>query len=198
MHKPIFFLIAFAALSNVDLCAELRYLPKQGENNIQQNIKDALREPGAVLFTPPKGWRAADPADLPKSVKAMVVGKGACEYPPSINLGTENYKGTLKQYLKRIKEINDSRGTAWKDLGTIRTEAGDASLSQADAKTGWGEVRMMHAILKKGDTIYILTASSLKDEFSKFYKDFFAALKSLRFSREDSQNQRLEKDDKNR
>lgn len=135
-----------------------------------------------IVFTPPAGWHSTDSKDLLGSVKVMVVGKGEHEFPPSINLGTETYKGTLKQYLKRIKEINASQGHEWKDLGTIRTPAGEASLSQADTKTKWGEVRMMHVILRKDNTVYILTAASLKEEFPKFYKDFFAAFRSLRFN----------------
>lgn len=136
-----------------------------------------------VIFTPPEGWRFADTSMLPPSVKTMVIGKGASEFPPSINLGTENYTGTLKQYLKRIKEINQSQGAEWKDLGMIRTEAGDASLSQVDTKTQWGDVRMMHVILLKDGTVYILTAASLKDEFPSFYKDLFNSLRSLRFDK---------------
>lgn len=136
----------------------------------------------AVMFTPPSGWRMADAEALPPSVKIMVVGQGTHELPPSVSLGTENYKGTLKQYLKRVKEINMSKGNEWKDLGTIHTEAGDASLSQVDTKTEWGEVRMMHVMLNKEGTIYIMTASSLKEEFSRYYKDFFNSLRSLRFN----------------
>lgn len=147
----------------------------------QQNAQ-AAPDKESVLFTPPEGWRMAAAESLPPCVKAMVVGKGAFEFPPSINLGTETYSGNLKQYLKRIKDINASQGVDWKDLGTIRTEAGDASLSQVDTKTQWGEVRMMHVILLKDGTAYILTAAALKDEFAKFYKDFFNSLRSLRFS----------------
>lgn len=137
---------------------------------------------GTILFSPPLGWHFADAKDLPKSVKVMVVGKGSREFPPSINLGMEEFSGTLKQYLKRIKEINDSHGNVWKDLGTIQVQAGNASLSQVDSKTKWGEVRMMHVILLRDNVIYIMTAASSKDDFPKFYKDFFAAFRSLHFS----------------
>lgn len=135
----------------------------------------------SVMFTAPVGWHFAEAADLPKSVKVMVIGKGEKEFPPSVNLGTENYKGSLKQYVKRVKEINNSQGHSFKDLGTIKTSAGQASLSQVDSKTKWGETRMMHLILLKNETIYIMTAAALKEEFPKFYKDFFAAFRSLRF-----------------
>lgn len=153
------------------------------KNVLQDDYSKTANQPGAVIFSPPQDWKAVDPTLLTSSVKAMVIGKGSHEFPPSINLGTESYKGTLKQYLKRIKEINKSQGSEWKDLGTIRTEAGEASLSQVDRKTQWGDVRMMHVILYKDETIYIMTAASLKEEFPKFYKDFFNSLRSLRFNK---------------
>lgn len=141
------------------------------------------QQPGAVTFNPPDSWHLADPQALPSSVKIMVVGQSSTDFPPSINLGTEKFSGTLKDYLKMIKSINASQGSDWKDLGSIRTQAGTASLSQVDAKTEWGEVRMMHVILMKEGTAYILTAAALKDEFSKYYKDFFKSMRSLRFNK---------------
>lgn len=139
---------------------------------------------GIVLFTPPAGWRMADPKLLPERVRLMVVGQGPSGFPPSMNLSLEPYSGSLKDYLKIIKNMNDAQGYEWKDLGTIRTEAGTASLSQVDTKTEWGHVRLMHVVLLKNGTIYILTASALKDEFSQFYKDFFASMRSLRVAKD--------------
>lgn len=137
-----------------------------------------------VIFSPPSGWRLADTSVLPATVKIMVVGKGKQAFPPSMNLATQPYKKTLKQYLKTVKAINESQGSEWKDLGPIQTEAGLASLSQVDRKTEWGEERMMHVILLKNEKIYILTASALKEEFPQFYKDFFAAMRSLRVNKD--------------
>jgi hypothetical protein len=154
------------------------------EKKIQENFTKLAEEPGSVIFTPPKDWHLADMTAMPPSVQIMVVGKGSKEFPPSMNLATENYKGSLKQYLKIVKEINDSQGAEWKDLGTIRTEAGDASMSQVDSKSEWGEIRMMHVILIKNGTAYILTAAALKDEFPKFYKDFFTSMRSLRINKD--------------
>ena len=141
-----------------------------------------------VEFTPPEGWLSADPKALPKHVFVMVLGKGKKEFPPSINLGMSPFKGTLKDYLKNVKAINDAHGIEWKDLGSIRTEAGVASLSQIDMATKWGEVREMHVILVKDDMVYILTAAALKEEFPAFYKEFFKSMRSLRFNMRDSQN----------
>lgn len=130
-------------------------------------------------FKSPEGWRYANEKELPSNIKVMVIGKSEYEYPPSINLGTEKFDGTIKDYLKLVKSLNQSMGKEWKDLGKIRTEAGNASLSQSDIKTEWGDVRMMHVILVKSGVAYIMTAASRKEEFPKFYKDFFASMRSL-------------------
>lgn len=135
----------------------------------------------SLVFTPPQGWQMADPKQLPPSVKAMIVGKGKSEYPPSMNLGLEEYDGNLKSYLKIVKSINDSQNAEWKDLGKIQTQAGSASLSQVDMRTEWGAVRLMHVILVRDGFAYILTAAAKSDEFPQFYNDFFTAMKSLRF-----------------
>lgn len=131
------------------------------------------------MFTPPSGWQMAN-VDLPKHVRVMIVGPSSSGFPPSMNLSSEPYNGTLRQYLKTVKNLNEGQGYEWKDLGTIRTEAGNASLSQVDTKTSWGIVRLMHVILLKNGTIYILTASALKDEFSKYYNPFFLSMRSLK------------------
>lgn len=130
-------------------------------------------------FTPPVGWMAADPKILPKAVKLMVVGKGSREVPPSINLGYEFYPGTLKEYLKIVRDINASQGDGWKDLGAIETISGPASLSQVDVKTEWGVIRQMHLIMLDKGIIYMLTAAALRDEFPKFYNDFFQSFRSF-------------------
>lgn len=183
MFKAFFSTLSLALVMSTGLFSEenapAELSPPATESNvvIQKNEKADV-----AAFTPPSGWRIADNKALPPSVKIMVVGKGEHEFPPSINLGTEQFNGTLKDYLKVIKTINDAQGATWKDLGLIRTEAGDASLSQLDTKTEWGDVRMMHVILVKNGTVYILTSAALQSEFPKFYKDFFNAMKSFRFN----------------
>jgi len=154
------------------------------DTSLEQKFFNSAQNTGSVMFNPPEGWHLADPQALPPSVKLMVVGQSNNDFPPSINLGTEKFEGNLKKYLKMIKSINESQGSDWKDLGTIRTQAGTASLSQVDAKTEWGEVRMMHVIIVRETTAYILTAAALKEEFPKFYKDFFKSMRSLRFNKD--------------
>lgn len=143
-----------------------------------------VEQEGIIMFTPPPGWYLADSSLLRKTVKIMVVGKGKGSYPPSINLATQSYGKTLKDYLKTLKASNEAQGNEWKDLGTINTLAGPASLTQSEEKTEWGDVKRMQAIILKNGQIYILMASALKDEFASFYKVFFNAMKSLRVSKD--------------
>lgn len=165
-----FFPISMDAKEPAALVSPLSSIPKASEEN----------DEGVVSFTPPPGWNLADASTLPPHVRAMVVGKSHSHFPPSMNLSSEPYQGTLRQYLKIVKKMNSAQGYEWKDLGNIRTEAGNGNLSQVDTKTQWGETRLMHVILLKNKTIYILTASALKEEFSIFYKDFFTAMRSLK------------------
>lgn len=136
-----------------------------------------------LTFTPPTGWGLASRETLTPAIKVMVVGKGQNEYPPSINLATENWSGTLKDYLKVIKDLNDAQCTDFKDLGKVKTEAGDAVLTQEDIATKWGDVRQMHLFYLHNGVVYILTAASLKEEFPKYYKEFFNSMTSLRINK---------------
>ncbi|GAB4237983.1 MAG: hypothetical protein Tsb0021_17770 [Chlamydiales bacterium] len=177
MKYRFFFLFPFIFLPLI--------LLGQSPDMITDHYLKALNEPGAILFTPPENWRVVDPTTLPKTVKAMVVGKGKYELPPSINLGMHPYEGSLKDYLKMVKATNEAENIEWKDLGTIKTVEGlIASLSQAELKTQWGDLRELQVILKKDDMIYILTAAAIKEEFPQFYNTFFSAMKSLRFNRD--------------
>lgn len=132
-----------------------------------------------VTFIPPKGWKSADLEKLPSVIKTMIVGTGKENFPPSITLAIEPFSGNLKDYLKIVKNINNSEKTEWKDLGKITTKAGSASLSQFDEKSNWGTTRTMTTILVQNGNAYILSATALKSEFATFYKDFFEAMRSL-------------------
>lgn len=176
--------IVFSSLL-VGLCASLSAEDAPNPVSSMVSAPNAQKQQ-EVLFTPPSGWRIADKSTLPPAVRIMVVGKGAHDFPPSIHLGTDQYDGSLKEYLKLVKSINDAHGSQWTDLGMIKTEAGEASLSQLDTKTKWGEVRYLQEILIKDGTVFILTAAASKDEFPNFYNDFFKSLQSLRFGKEQS------------
>ena len=138
---------------------------------------------GVMQFDPPKGWHFADMKKYPQSVKLVVVGKGKTAFPPQLVLGTDNFKGTLQEYINKVaKPYNLSQNTDWKDLGTIRTECGEGHLSQSDVTTEYGTIRMMEVIVIKDDIAYILNASAAKEEFATFYPDFFKSMRSLRYT----------------
>ncbi|MEX1012521.1 MAG: hypothetical protein WD595_05205 [Waddliaceae bacterium] len=144
----------------------------QSDTNTQESIS----------FTPPKGWHLADKKDLPPSVEFMVIGNGS-PFPPSINLATESFSGSMEDYLGIVKKINQENRSEWKRLGQVQTKAGKAELSEAIQMTQWGQVKMMHAMFIKNGTMHILSAAALKDEFPKFYQEFFAAIRSLEINK---------------
>lgn len=160
--------------------AELANFPDIAATTLQKTAEESPPQ-RAIAFNPPPEWLMADTKELPPSVKVMFVGHGKGAFPPSINLGMEEYHGTLKQYLKTIKAINSSQGGQLKELGPLQTPAGEGHLYQEDSSTRWGEVRMMHLILQKEGTIYMLTAAAAKEEFSTYYKRFFESMSSLHF-----------------
>jgi hypothetical protein len=139
-----------------------------------------INEPSAATFTPPSGWKMADQSDLSPHVKILVVGpKLKSDMPPTMNLMIEPFNGTQKDYLKNVKKINESHGDEWKDLGNLKTKAGDANLSQVEIRSKWGGEKLMHAILVRNGYAYVLTATASKNEFGKFYQQFYTALRSL-------------------
>jgi hypothetical protein len=144
----------------------------------EQSATDSMPSASAV-FAPPAGWHLADEKVLPKNVPIMVIGSGKGNFPPSINLAIEPYRGSIKQYLQLVKSINEKKGNSWKDLGKIQTKAGEGSLSQIETKINGEEVRMMHTIVAKDGTVYILTATATKEEFPSLYKPFFDAMSSF-------------------
>lgn len=141
-----------------------------------------MNSPGAVFFIPPKGWRQGLPDSPQGAVKLIVVGQGKGALPPSINLAVEPFAGSLNDYLKIVKAKNAAKGLDWKDLGKIKTKAGEGSLSELDTTLQWGNVRMLHTILVKNGHAYIVTAAALRDEFPSFYKEFFEAMQSLQIN----------------
>lgn len=178
-HYPRTLLTLIATAS---LTWSIPSLTAQDPTPFEQEYFDNASKPGAAVFNPPEGWHAAVKEALPPIVQIMVIGKGDSTFPPSLNLGVDPFKGTLKEYLANMKAINDAQNIEWKELGTITTQAGQASLSQVDMKSEWGELRMMHAVILKEGNAYVLTAAALKEEFPKFYKDFFTSMRSLRFN----------------
>jgi len=179
---PVVFSIVATSLSASQSNEQPEPSSAKEKEIINKFIKIAS-EPGGSFFSPPEGWMFSDLDNLPPRVKFMVVGKGKSLFRPSINLATEKYSGTVNDYLKVVKNINNTKGDSWKNLGTIDTLAGPASLSQAETTTKWGEVRMMHLIASHKGVIHIMTAAALKEEFSQFYPEFFRAMQSFRFNK---------------
>lgn len=134
-------------------------------------------------FDPPSDWDCADPKALSSLVQVGFVGKGKKLFRPSLNLALEEIDCGMKEYLKAVKEIHESDPhTRWRDLGALRTKAGEARLTEISRKTKWGDVRMLQSILIHQNKAYILTGAVLRDEFSEQYKPLLKAMRSMRIT----------------
>jgi hypothetical protein len=157
----------------------------RGEESI---VKETIAPAdGLVLFTPPSGWAFADPKTyqhLPR-IRMMIFKEGGSgTVMPSINIASQPFKGTLKDYIKIIKSRVAAEGSDYKDLGTLRTDAGLAALCQIDQTTNNGVSRRMCAVLLKNDEIFLISAAASKDKFNLYYKDFFNAFRSVKIGKD--------------
>lgn len=133
-----------------------------------------------TLFSPPTSWEVLHPKQLDPSVKIGFSGKAKRTFVPSINLVEEKVKVSTQEYLQTVKKLHESnRYTRWRNLGSFQTKAGTAFLTELDTQADGQEIRILQLILHQGQTIHLLTAACLKDEFPIYQRDFLNAFRSL-------------------
>ncbi|HSX03273.1 MAG TPA: hypothetical protein VLG76_00940 [Rhabdochlamydiaceae bacterium] len=133
-----------------------------------------------AYFIPPKGWLAADPAQLSPRVKASFLTKGKREYCPSLNLASEKVALSLDGYMKAVKEAHShDKNSHWRDLGKFTTQVGDGRLIEIESKTSLGTARLLQFIFVENKVAYVMTASALKEEFAEHMKEFQKAFQSF-------------------
>ncbi len=133
------------------------------------------------FFRPPDNWMAAERSALSPLVKVGFYGpRKQVGFCPSINLAEEVVHCTLKEYLDSVKKIHTSnRHKKWSHLGSIKTLAGDAALTQIDLPSPSGPLRLLQLILLKENKAYIITAACLKNEFTQILPTFRKTFHSL-------------------
>lgn len=175
MHWQPFFLTLFCALAAV---------PCFSKHHTASSEK--LSESAAQIycfFTPPQGWEIADPKSLSPRVKMAFFKNTKKGFCPSINLAIEETPVSLTEYLKAVRTIHEQdRSNCWRALGKVRTAAGLAQLTEIDASTEWGPIRILQLILLKDGSAYVITAAALKEEFSNYYKEIQSAFRTLTLS----------------
>ncbi len=131
-------------------------------------------------ITPPKGWEIANPQFLAKTVQIAFLKKSIRGFSPSINLAIEKSNLSLSEYLSVIRQIHESdKRNRWRQLGKVHTLSGIGQLTEIDAVTEFGAVRMLQLILLKQGYAYVVTAAALKEEIAQYYKEFQSAFRSL-------------------
>ncbi|MGH2612222.1 MAG: hypothetical protein ACRDFB_04130 [Rhabdochlamydiaceae bacterium] len=132
------------------------------------------------FFIPPKGWEIANPEILAPRVHICFLGKTSKGLAPSINLATEPVNVSLESYVEEVRKIHSADpNSRWRDLGKYKTLLGAGRLTELETPTEGGMARMVQLIVLKEGVAYVLTASAIKEEFSKYYKTFDQVLGSL-------------------
>ncbi len=143
----------------------------------------AFAEESYCYFIPPKGWEMALPQPTSKHVKVTFAQKRQTGLCPSINLAIENIDLSLKEYVKIVEKLHKSKQkTRWRDLGSFTSKAGDGQLIELDLPTKWGETRLLQFLFVKDKKAYVVTAGALKEDFSKYYKEFEKAFHSFQLT----------------
>ena len=137
-------------------------------------------EESTCTLVPPVGWLQVSQENLSSGVSFLVKGPQQHGLAPSLNLATENFSDTPEKYIEIVQSLHRNKGYSdWKDMGSVKTKAGKARLALFEGPTKWGKVKLMQAFLQKGGTMYVLTATSLEEDFPKYYQDFFRAIRSF-------------------
>ncbi|NGX60727.1 MAG: hypothetical protein K940chlam9_00195 [Chlamydiae bacterium] len=132
----------------------------------------------AFSLTPPKGWeRIDDPEQLPQKVSLIYIGAGKGQFTPSLNVATEKTSLPLQEYISLAKSYHESQpDTRCTSLGKIQAKCGQMELIQIDSPSQWGRVRFLQAICIHEEIAYVVTATSLQEEFASlvplFHKSF--------------------------
>lgn len=156
-----------------------------------------LQASETCFFIPPQGWEFANPEMLAPRVHVCFLGKSSKGLSPSVNLATEPVHLSLDAYIEEVRKIHAADpNSRWRDLGKFNTRLGNGRLTELESTTEMGIARLVQLIVIKDRVAYILTASALKEEFSKYYKTFDQVLRSLQFTSNlieslPSQSQRL-------
>lgn len=132
------------------------------------------------FFVVPSGWNFSAPDPSSSHVKVAFIKKGSKGFSPSINLAIEETSASPSDYLKAVRSLHEqNRDYHWRALGKVRTSAGLGQLTEIDAPSPFGPVRMLQLIVMKEGKAYVLTAAALKEEIQQHYKDFQSAFRSF-------------------
>lgn len=146
-------------------------------------VIQAFAEESYCYFIPPKGWQMALPQTTSKHVKVTFAQKRQDGLCPSINLAIENMDLTLKEYVKIVESLHKKKQkTRWRNLGSFTSKAGEGQLIELDLPTKWGETRLVQFLFVKDKKAYVVTAGALKEDFSKYYKEFEKAFHSFQLT----------------
>ncbi len=148
------------------------------------SVVHAIAAKEIAITEPPKNWECIqDPTQLPQKIKIIYIGPSSEQNSlnPSLNVACEGTNLKLEEYVNLAKTYHESQGrTRCTLLGKIKTQSGDAQLLQIDRISQWGDVRFMQAMMISDQEAYVVTATCLKKEFSRYAASLYKAIQSVK------------------
>ncbi len=97
-----------------------------------------------------------------------------------MNLATEEVDISLKEYVKAVKDLQQSDPqTQWRDLGVFRMKGGTGKLVEMTNASPYGELKVLQVFLVQNKRAYILTAAVCKEDFPKMQSELLKSFRSL-------------------
>lgn len=131
------------------------------------------------LFSPPSDWEMTDPKTPSKHVLVSFLDKSKSGFCPSLNLTHEKVTIPMQDYLAIVQKNCQIKKQTWRLLGTVETQSGKAQLVDIESPSAFGTLRILQAILRKKEDVFILTAGVLKKDFEKYAQKIQASFRSL-------------------
>ncbi|MBS0623394.1 MAG: hypothetical protein JSS62_02105 [Verrucomicrobia bacterium] len=136
---------------------------------------------GSYFDHPPVDWQCIDdPAQLPKTVHVLYVGHGTTRFAPTIHLSSEPLASSLEDYIQTAKNYHQrSPDALCQDLGRIETCSGIGRVIKIDSPSVYGEVSLLQAYILCQQRAYVVTGTSLKEDFGSFSEEFYRTVQSF-------------------
>lgn len=133
-------------------------------------------------FIPPADWQMAEPKDLKGTLKIGFMCSDRPEFPARVTLASEEeVDGTLKEYVKAVKTLQKSDPSVknWRDLGALAMQNGEGRLIEMESESPAGPLKILQAFYLENETVYFLTASTLKKDFAQYQTELLKTFRSL-------------------
>jgi hypothetical protein len=141
----------------------------------------AQRLEAGFFLNPPKGWQCIeDTLQLPSKVLSLYIGHGGTRFAPTIHVSFDPLSQSIDQYYQGARAYhNRIPGCLCQDLGSLSTHCGPAKILKIESPSVYGNVVLLQAYIEHNQKAYVVTGTTLKEEYENFSPFFFQTIQSF-------------------